>query len=54
MRFGEGDVSSVNADKVKAPQALSLAALGHHFLDFCLSDFSIGMVITLWSVVSPS
>jgi hypothetical protein len=24
-----------------------------HFFDFCLSDFSIGMVITLWSVVSP-
>jgi hypothetical protein len=37
---------------VNAPQALSLAALGHHFLDFCL--FSAGMVITLWSVVSPS
>jgi len=25
-----------------------------HFCDFCLSDFPIGMVITLWSVVSPS
>ena len=26
----------------------------HHFLDFCLSDFSGGIVTTLWSVMSPS